>query len=213
METGLPWRVLFNPLCEDPDVRHTQGPHAANGDVTAAIQERGYAVLASAVPERAVQAALRHLHLDLVHRGLPAETLGSWLWSTDWFPHLKWDPPVVELASYLPGDLRDGEMCDPQIVLQPPDDGEHEIAPHVDELPEWADGRGYIRIVGVALSSATADDGGLLIWPFDGHGPEPLELDPGDVVVMHPQLPHSSGVNRGGAIRYAVYFRFLEPAA
>src|SRR5215203_121076 len=190
METRLPSKVLFNPLCEDPDVRHTQGPHAAN-DVTAAIQERGYAVLASAVPEPAVQAALRHLHLDLVHRGLPAETLGSWLWSTDWFPHLKWDPQVVDLASYLPGDLRDGEMCDPQIVLQPPDDGEHEIAPHVDELPEWADGRGYLRIVGVALTPATEDDGGLIVWPFGGDGPEPLELDPGD----------------------AVYFRFLEPAA
>jgi ectoine hydroxylase-related dioxygenase (phytanoyl-CoA dioxygenase family) len=37
-----------------------------------------------------------------------------------------------------------------------------------------------------------------------------LELEPGDVVVMHPQLPHASGLNREGAIRYAVYFRFLQ---
>jgi hypothetical protein len=28
---------------------------------------------------------------------------------------------------------------------------------------------------------------------------------------MHPKLPHSSGLNREGAIRYAVYLRFLEP--
>ena len=31
-----------------------------------------------------------------------------------------------------------------------------------------------------------------------------------DVIVMHPKLPHSSGLNREGRIRYAVYFRYLE---
>jgi len=193
-------------------MRQTKGPQPA-AERASALASRGYAVLPRAVPETAVQAALRHVHLDVVQRGLPAETLGSWLWSTHWFPHLKWDPPVAGLASFLPGELQDGEMCDPQIVLQPPDNGEHEISAHVDELPEWANGRGYLRIVGVALSAAGADDGALLVWPFDGDGPEPLELEPGDVVVMHPKLPHSSGLNRGGAIRYAVYFRFLEPAS
>jgi hypothetical protein len=28
---------------------------------------------------------------------------------------------------------------------------------------------------------------------------------------LDPELPHSSGINRTGGIRYAVYFRFLEP--
>jgi hypothetical protein len=28
--------------------------------------------------------------------------------------------------------------------------------------------------------------------------------------VLTPDLPHSGGVNRSGAIRYGVYFRFLE---
>ena len=28
---------------------------------------------------------------------------------------------------------------------------------------------------------------------------------------MHPELPHASGYNREGAIRYAAYFRFLNP--
>ena len=198
-------------MCEDPDVPQTQQPHSKIA-VNTAIERRGYAVLPKMVPEAAVRTALRHLHLDVVQRGLPAETLASWLWSAHWFPHLKWDPPLVELASHLPAELRGGEMCDPQIVLQPPDEGDHELAAHVDEVPAWANGRGYLRIVGVALTPAGADDGGLVVWPFDGDGPEPLELEPGDVLVMHPRLPHTSGLNHGGAIRYAVYFRFLEPA-
>jgi hypothetical protein len=31
-------------------------------------------------------------------------------------------------------------------------------------------------------------------------------------VMMSPDLPHSGGVNRTGAIRYGVYFRFLGDA-
>ena len=171
-----------------------------------------YEVATAVIPREKIEATLRLLHLDLLERGASAEELSSWLWGAHWFPHLKWDPPLVELASHLPGELRDGEMCDPQIVLQPPDEGDHELAAHVDEVPAWANGRGYLRIVGVALTVAGADDGGLVVWPFDLDRAEPLELEPGDVVVMHPRLPHTSGLNRGGAIRYAVYFRFLEPA-
>jgi hypothetical protein len=29
-------------------------------------------------------------------------------------------------------------------------------------------------------------------------------------LVMDPKLPHSSGLNRDGGIRYSVYFRFLD---
>jgi len=174
---------------------------------------RGYVVLDQAVPGEAIDRALRHLHLDLVQRGLPADTLGSWLWSAHWFPHLRWDPPIVELASHVPADLREGELCDPQILLQPPDDGEEQpLVPHVDQEPDWANGRGYRTIVGVALTPAHARNGGLVVWPFDTGRQEALELAAGDVVVMNPRLPHSSGFNRDGAIRYAVYFRYLEPA-
>lgn len=38
-----------------------------------------------------------------------------------------------------------------------------------------------------------------------------MELDAGDMVIMHPNLPHCSGLNRGGAVRYAAYFRLLTP--
>jgi hypothetical protein len=176
------------------------------------LVDRGYGVLREAVPQEAVEEALRRIHLDLVERGLPAETLGAWLWSTHWFPHLRWDPAVVGLAWHLPEELREGRMCDPQIVLQPPDEAvDGPITPHVDQEPEWSNGKPYRTIVGIALSRAHRENGGLLVWPFDTEEPEAVELEPGDAVVMHPRLPHSSGLNRTGSIRYAVYFRFLEP--
>jgi hypothetical protein len=175
------------------------------------VRLRGYAVLPNVVPRAAVEAALCHIHLDLVRRGLSEETIGPWLWSAHWFPHLRWDEPILGLAEHLPDELREGEQCDPQILLQPPDDCEDQpLVPHVDEEPAWAEGRRYRRIVGVALSPAHAANGGLVVWPFDADEPVSLELTPGDVVVMHPRLPHTSGLNREGGIRYAVYFRFLE---
>ena len=178
---------------------------------TESFASRGYTVVREAIPHDAVEWALRRIHLDLVQRGLPPETLGSWLWSSHWFPHLRWDPAVVGLAWHLPEEFREGLMCDPQILLQPPDESlDGPITPHVDQEPEWADGKPYRTIVGVALSPSHRGNGALLVWPFDAEEPEPVELDRGDAVVMHPRLPHSSGLNHAGSIRYAVYFRFLE---
>jgi ectoine hydroxylase-related dioxygenase (phytanoyl-CoA dioxygenase family) len=53
------------------------------------------------------------------------------------------------------------------------------------------------------------ENGGLTVWPLDGRGPQQVALDPGDVLVMDPKLPHASGPNRTGSIRYCVYLRFL----
>lgn len=39
-----------------------------------------------------------------------------------------------------------------------------------------------------------------------------LEMDPGDAVMMTPDLPHSGGVNLTGAVRYGVYFRWMAPS-
>ena len=186
-------------------------PTAPPSLVAHVLAKQGYVILRGLVPRDGIERALRHLHLDVVRRGLPADEVSSWLWSTHWFPHLKWDAPLARLVEYLPDGLRDGELCDPQIVVHPPDDGEEmELISHVDAEPEWARGRPYRRIVGIALTPAYAANGGLVVWPFDGRPPTPLELGPGDAVVMHPRLPHSSGLNREGAMRYAVYFRFLE---
>jgi hypothetical protein len=179
--------------------------------ITATTGERGFAVLRAAVPRGTVEAALRHIHLDMVREGIPVETVSRWLWSSHWFPHLKWEPPILALAGALPDELQTGEMCDPQIILHPPDDcPEQELVPHVDQEPKWAGNRRFLRIVGVALSPADAANGGLTVWPLDEGGPETLELEPGDIVVMNPRLPHASGINRKGGIRYAVYFRFLQ---
>jgi hypothetical protein len=173
----------------------------------------GFEVLRGCVPLHAVDRALRHVHLDIVNRGLPSDELGPWLWSSHWFPHLKWDPEIVELTEHLPARLRDGELCDPQILLQMPDAAEEiELQSHVDQEPEWANGRRYRRIVGVALGPNRRTNGGLVVWPLDGSEPTALELEAGDVVVMHPDLPHTSGLNREGGVRYAVYFRYLEPS-
>jgi ectoine hydroxylase-related dioxygenase (phytanoyl-CoA dioxygenase family) len=155
---------------------------------------------------------LRLLHLDLLERGACAQELSQWLWGAHWFPHLNYHEKITTLERALPPAWRTGTLCDPQILLQFPHVGpEPEITFHVDEEPHWAQGRCYRRIVGVPLSPGNRDNGGLVVWPFGGDEPEPVEVEPGDVIVMHPALPHTSGLNRGGAIRYAVYFRFLEP--
>jgi len=172
---------------------------------------RSYELVRGVVRPEAVDAALRHIHLDVASRGLPPEWLGEWLWTAHWFPHLKWDEPIVSLLEHLPERLRTGQLCDPQLVVQPPDASEGvALEPHVDQEPDWACGRRYLRIVGVALTRNHAGNGGLVVWP-EGAGPEAPDLAPGDVIVMDPRLPHTSGLNREGAMRYAVYFRFLEP--
>jgi len=186
--------------------------HPRMADVDGRAADGGVRVIRGGVPPTAVDAVLRHIHRDIVDRGLPEERIAEWIWSAHWFPHLKWDQEIVALLEHLPEELRDGELCDPQIVLHMPDRDEYTLEPHVDQAPEWARERGYRRIVGVALSPGRREHGGLLVWPFGKDEPEPVEVDVGDVVVMHPALPHTSGFNSTGTIRYAVYFRFLETA-
>ena len=160
------------------------------------------------VPLELVDSALRLLHLDLLEHGANAETLGEWLWGAHWFPHLNYHPAIVALADTLPADWRSGTMSDPQILLQFPHVGPTpEITFHVDQEPHWAQGRRYLRIVGVPLSPWRLENGGLLVELADEA--VPVELDPGDAVMMAPDLPHSGGVNLTGAVRYGVYFRWL----
>jgi hypothetical protein len=114
---------------------------------------------------------------------------------------------------------RDGEQWgDAQLVLRFPDEAEDwPLTPHVDHLPEWAGTRSYEMIFGVALSRARASDGCLTVWGGSHRGEggalKLVELAPGDVVVLHPNVGHSSTLNRGGQIRYAVYFRLLGAPA
>lgn len=164
------------------------------------------------IPAELVADALRLVHVDLLTRGASADELSEWLWGAHWFPHLRQHETILELANALPPEWRTGILCDPQILLQFPHCGpEPQITFHVDQEPEWAQGRRYRRIVGIPLSPWREENGGLLVDA--GAGPVPVEIGPGDAVLMDPALPHSGGVNRTGEIRYGVYFRWLHPDA
>jgi hypothetical protein len=167
-----------------------------------------FEVARDVIPQEKIDAVLRLLHLDLLERGASAKELSDWLWATHWFPHLNEREEVLALAESLPEEWRTGRICDPQILLQFPHVGpEPEITFHLDQEPAWAEGRTYLRIVGVPLSSWRGDNGGLLVETADG--PAPVEADPGDAIMMTPDLPHSGGVNHTGSLRYGVYFRWL----
>lgn len=103
---------------------------------------------------------------------------------------------------------RAGEQwCEPQLLLRFPGDPPEVGPPHIDEEPPWANGRKYRCIVGVALSRSWLEDGALLV--HTDTGVEPVEMNTGDIVVMHPSTPHCGGPNVGCDVRYMVYFRLL----
>lgn len=193
------------------------------GDVRpAAVEERldegaGFTVVRRLVPHDVVDEALRLLNLEIVRRGLTPEEISRCSHST-FFPHLRWEREVMDLRTCVerlvaprPGE----EWADAQLLLRFPDEAqEWPLTPHVDGPPPWGSDRGYRAIVGVALSPSRAVDGCVAVWPGSHVGvagePVRVELDPGDVVVMHPDLGHSSTLNRGGKVRYAAYFRLLR---
>jgi hypothetical protein len=177
--------------------------------VSQSIANGSFTVARGVVPLDRVDDVLRLLHLDLLERGADAHELSGWLWGAHWFPHLRHDETVLALAEALPDEWRSGEICDPQILLQFPHAGrEPEITFHLDEEPGWSGGRTYERIVGIPLSPWRRENGGLLVK--HGDEIETVELDPGDAVMMAPDLPHTGGVNHTGSLRYGVYFRWLS---
>jgi hypothetical protein len=187
-------------------------------DLRRALEEgAGYVVLPDAIDDDLIEAALRRLNLEILRCGITAQEIDEWKYATFW-PSIRWDPAFLALLEPLAGvaEPRPDEMWgDAQLLLRFPDEADDwPLTPHVDDLPEWADGRRYEAIFGISLSRAAAVDGCLAVWPGSHRGedgePRLVELDRGDVVVMHPQLAHSSTLNRGGTIRYAVYFRLLS---
>ena len=168
-----------------------------------------YRIARGAVPLDKVDDVLRMLHLDVLEKGADAKQLSEWLWATHWFPHLKYRDEIMALAEALPEAWRTGSLCDPQVLLQFPHVGpEPEITFHLDQEPDWAKERRYVRIVGVPLSPWRKNNGGLLVQ--QAGETIAVEIDPGDAVMMSPDLLHSGGVNFTGSIRYGVYFRYLE---
>lgn len=188
-------------------------------DTTLLLASKGWIIFRYAVPESDIDAALRLIHLDIVKHGLPTETQDQYRKETNWFPHLRFNPEIMKLVDHIPKEYQEGTLCEPQILLQFPDDRTGEISPHQDEAPPWANGREYKAIVGIALSLNNEANGGIRVWhPFplqpDPSSPNPwplpLTLNAGDMLVFHPKLWHSGGYNLTGQIRHMVYFRFLQ---
>lgn len=158
-----------------------------------------------------VEDALRLIHTDWLTRGVTASQMESWLWGTDWFPHLKWHPRITRLTDGLPGEWKTGRLCDPQIVLQFPHVGTvPKLTLHTDVEPPWAGNCKYLRVVGVPLSPWRRENGSLRLDSLDSIAA--LELEPGSVFMMSPDQLHTASINYTGAIRYGVYFRWLEDA-
>jgi hypothetical protein len=182
-----------------------------------ALQRDGYAVGRAVVGQVALRAALRRLNLAIRSNGLTADEIDRCQRAT-FFPHLRWEPEIWGLlpdgAAELLGWEEDDEWAEPQILLRFPDQGQPwPLEPHVDRPPDWAAGRPYRGIVGVALTGSGPDQGSPRVWPGSHAGrrsePIPVPMEAGDVLVMHPLLAHSGSLNLGHNIRYAVYFRLL----
>jgi hypothetical protein len=176
--------------------------------------DSGYCIIRGAVPSDEVLAMSRMLLLEIVNWGLTKEQFAEYHQTKAWFPTLR--PHVAHLADYIPSGFKTGEMCEPQILLHFPDEAtEYEIHPHLDEEPEWANGRKYRTIAGVALTASDELNGGLVSWgkedePVKMSAYDSIVLDPGDVIIFDPKLWHSSCLNRTGEIRMMVYFRWLD---
>lgn len=195
----------------------SDGPPAHGTDLGG---QPGYVVWRQLIPLEAIERTLRLLNLEIVRRGLTPEEIYHCGHST-FFPHLRWEPeilalraPVEELLQPAPAE----QWADAQLLLRFPDEAEEwPLTPHVDDLPPWAGDRSYKAIAGVPLSPSAVNNGCLVVWPGSHLGlvgsPTRVELDPGDVVVMHPALQHSGTLNTGGSVRYTVYFRLLTASA
>jgi ectoine hydroxylase-related dioxygenase (phytanoyl-CoA dioxygenase family) len=184
------------------------------------LEEQGYTVLRQAVEPPAVVTALRRLNLAIRQHGLSTDDIWTCQLTT-FFPHLRWEPEIwgvlppqaAELLGWQEGD----DWGDPQILLRFPDEDQPwTFEPHVDELPPGQEHRSYRGIVGVALTTAGAQDGVAWVWPGSHRGEPgdmtPVPLDAGDALLMHPQLGHTGTLNLGPTIRTAIYFRLMSGA-
>jgi hypothetical protein len=178
--------------------------------------EHGYQILEDIVPTNVTEDMRRLFLLEIVNWGLPKNQFDDWHNTKAWFPTLR--DHVEHLVDYVPSSMRDGTLCEPQILLHFPDENlDYELSPHRDQEPEWANDRKYSAIAGVALTDQTEFNGGLIAWgkgdkPCSRYNSTSLYLCEGDIIVFDPDLWHSGGLNATGDIRMMVYFRWLTRA-
>lgn len=190
-------------------------PSKAAYDVHQDLLHFGYSVIENAVNPAAIELAKRLLNLEIVNWGLTKEQFDEWHQNKTWFPTLREHDVIKRLARFIPKELYgDAELCEPQILCHYPDEAvDWPVEYHLDQEPEWADGRTYVLIAGVALTDNTEQNGGLRVLPpfaSPDHFGDPVELKAGDIVVFQPTLWHRSSLNRSGNVRMMVYFRWLE---
>jgi hypothetical protein len=176
-------------------------PHTVGG---AWVVER------AVVGRRAVEQARRRLWLEIVRNGLSREDLERFHREKCWWPTLRYADEILALEALLPAALRDGELCEPQILLHFPDEADDwPVDPHLDLPPPWANGRKYLRIVAVPLTCWDELNGTVRFWR--GNMVTTVTLAPGDIAVFSGSTHHAGGLNRSGDVRMGVYFRYLEP--
>lgn len=164
-------------------------------------------VMRGAVALDVVDEALRAVNTHMRLAGVTGRQARDWVESACWFPDLcSSEHPWYDALQALRAPFAFlGEVWT-QLLLQfphPPGVPVPELVYHVDEQREGAE---FYRVAGVALTPSDGFRGGIR---FPG---EPaLTLRPGDAVVFDAAEPHSGGVNLSGAVRYAVYFRWLNP--
>lgn len=157
-------------------------------------------ILQARVPAPVVRDALRAVYVDLFRRGILPDEIDNYRRTSDWFPWLKDDLAIQALRHHLDdGD----DALGPQIVFQPPDRLDADLAAHVDR-DEY--GGLYRLVAGVALTAQSARNGGIVTRSGDRW--RSYDLRPGDVLLMDGAEPHASGANETGEPRVAVYWRW-----
>lgn len=164
------------------------------------------------VPPEVCSAARRRLGLELRRCGLSVSDIADWS-SGSWWPSLRGEQVFEDVRWFVDGiaDLRGETMwAETQILVRLPDEDDTPLGGvHTDTLPPWADGWRYRAIYGVELTCTPENGGGTVLRP-DNDVVIPAVLDVGDVLQMHPNLPHSGSPNLSGDIRIALFYRLLE---
>jgi hypothetical protein len=160
-----------------------------------------------AVPYGLVTDALQTIWNDLLRRGLLPDEVDGYRRSHDWFPWLKPSDAIETLRLHVDRELDPiGASCEPQIMVQFPDNFDGKLLPHIDRRDPMR--MPYRTIAGVALTEQHERNGGLHWWNGEGLRTVLEPLAPGDVVELPGQVPHASGGNHTGMPRVAVYLRW-----
>jgi hypothetical protein len=171
-----------------------------------------FTVVHNVVPDRLIKQAVWEINRELFINGITTEEIKQWHNTGCWFPHLTLRKPFCDIVNLIPELFKTDIPCGPQIVVVGPDsykDADNQWF-HTDDTPDWAIRRGLTlySIVGVALTPATVETGTLKIIKSSGEIVSP-EIQPGDIIVLHPRTEHSRGLNFSPYPRYTFYYRWL----